>query len=255
MNPEIRVFRCLEDNFGILVSLPGADAVIAIDAPDAAAIGAELDRAGWRLTHILVTHRHGDHIQGIPELKGRGGVEVIAARQAGDAVPADRRVAGGDRIAFGDIAFDVYDTPGHCADHISFHAPALKALFCGDVIFKLGCGRVMEGPYETLFASIRMLAALPDDTRVYGGHDYALSNARFAAAADPGNAAVKAALAQAEADREAGRLTAITTLAQEKRTNPFLRTGDPAVARAAGREGASEAEIFKALREWKNGFR
>lgn len=256
MSAEIRVFRCLDDNFGYLVHLPDAGVTIAVDAPDAGTIQSELDRAGWTLTHILVTHRHADHIQGIPALKATSGAEVIAARQAGEAVPgADRRVSGGERIEIGGIAFDVYDTPGHCADHISFHAPAIAALFCGDVIFKLGCGRVMESPPETMFASIRTLAALPGGTRVYGGHDYALSNARFAAAAEPGNPKVAAALAQAEADKAAGRLTAITTLDEEKATNPFLRAGEPALARAVNLEGASPAAVFAALREWKNGFR
>ncbi len=251
----ITPFRCLDDNFGVLIHNEATGALISVDAPDAPAIAAEADRIGRPVSHIIVTHRHADHVQGIAALKARYGCEVIAARQAGSDVPeVDRRVAGGETIHVGGIEMHVHDTPGHCIDHISFHAPAAKAVFCGDVIFKLGCGRVMESPYETMFASITALAALPDDTRVYGGHDYALGNARFAAAVEPGNPKVQAALQQAEADKAAGRLTAITTLAEEKETNPFLRAHVPAVAAAVGLPGGSPAEVFKALREWKNRF-
>lgn len=255
MAASIRRFRCLDDNIGVLVHCDRTGACAAIDVPDAATVLRELADAGWTLTDILVTHRHGDHVQGIPAVKEATGARVTGARQAAAAVPGmDRLVAEGDRVAVGELEFRVLDTPGHCIDHVSYFAPDAEALFCGDVLFKLGCGRVMESPYEVMWASLRKLMALPAGTAVYCGHDYTLSNARFALAAEPGNSKVAALLAQAEADVAARTLTALTTLGDEMASNPFLRAGEPALARSVKLEGHPAGEVFAALREWKNRF-
>lgn len=255
MSAEIQPFRCLSDNLGVLMRCTATGAVAAIDAPDADAIGRELDAAGWTLTHILITHRHADHVQGVPALKARYGATVIAPKLAAREVPdADRLVGEGDHVTVGNLDGTVIATPGHCDDHISYHFPTARALFCADTLFKLGCGRMFEGEAATFWRSLEKLMALPDNTTIYGGHDYTLGNARFAAAVLPTDDGLVAALADAQAKADAGHFNALSTLGEEKRLNPFLRAGEPAIAAAAGKPGRPPAEVFGALREWKNRF-
>jgi hydroxyacylglutathione hydrolase len=255
MTAEIRVFRCLEDNIGALVHDPATGACAAIDAPEEGPILKALDEAGWRLSDILVTHRHRDHVDGIEGLKRRFGCRVTApAKAAGEVPGADATVREGDTVQVGSLSAEVWDTPGHCRDHIAYWFAADGAVFAGDTLFTLGCGRVSESTYAEMWTSLSRLADLPDAARVYSGHDYTLSNARFALAADPDNAALKARAAEAERAKAEGRFLIPSTIGAEKATNPFLRAGDPAVARSVGKEGADPATVFQALREWKNRF-
>lgn len=256
MAAEIRVFRCLQDNIGVILHDPATGACAAIDAPEEAPIREVLEETGWTLSDILVTHRHADHVQGIEPLKSRYRCRVVAPTKAARQVPlADEMVQEGDTVRVGSLSAEVWETPGHCIDHVAYWFAQEQALFAGDTLFTLGCGRVMESPYETMWASLSRLAGLPDETRVYSGHDYVISNARFALAAEPDNAALKARMGEVERAKEEGRFLVPSTLAEEKRTNPFLRAGEPALARSVGLEpGADPAAVFAALREWKNRF-
>jgi hydroxyacylglutathione hydrolase len=255
MPAEIHVFRCLEDNIGALVHDPSTGACAAIDAPDEGPILQALKERGWRLTDILVTHRHWDHTQGIEGLKRRTGARVVGPAKAQGEIPAlDQALVEGDTVRVGELAAHVWETPGHCRDHISFWFAGSRALFCGDVLFTLGCGRVSEGPASTLWASLKRLAALPDDAMIYSGHDYVRSNARFALAADPDNEALKARSQEADQAAAEGRFLIPSRLSDEKATNPFLRVGEPALARSVQLEGAPAERVFEALREWKNRF-
>ena len=256
MTAEIHAFRCLDDNIGVLVRDPATGACAAIDAPEEAAVAAALDEKGWRLTEILVTHRHADHVQGIDGLKRRyGGVRVTAPEKARNEVPgADRYVGEGDRVSLGNLDAEVWDTPGHCRDHIAYWFAGERALFAGDTIFTLGCGRVMESTHAQMWASLERFAGLPDDVRVYSGHDYTIANARFALAVEPDNAALKARAAEADAAKAQGRFLIPSRMAAEKATNPFLRARESAVARAVKLEGAKPGAVFQALREWKDRF-
>lgn len=254
--PEIRAFLCRSDNIGVLIRDPETDACAAIDVPEAAAVLRVLDEEGWRLTDILVTHRHADHIEGIPEVVERTGARVTAPVKAGGAVPgAARYVAEGDHVSVGSLEAAVWETPGHCADHVTYHFADARVVFAGDTLFTLGCGRVMEAEPPMLWQSLRRFLDLPDDTAVYSGHDYVLSNARFALAADPDNAALAERAAEAERLAAQGRFLIPTTIGAERATNPFLRSGEPALARAVDlSEGADPAAVFTALRAWKNRF-
>jgi hydroxyacylglutathione hydrolase len=255
MTAEIRVFRCLSDNIGALVHDPATGACAAIDAPEEGPIVRALEEAGWRLSEILVTHRHQDHVQAIEPLKRRFGCRVVAPAKAGSEVPAvDATVREGDTVRVGELSAHVWETPGHCRDHIAYWFAGSRALFAGDTLFTLGCGRVMESSYAEMWRSLSRLAALPDEARVYSGHDYVLSNARFALAADPGNADLKARAAEAERAKTDGRFLVPSTIGAEKATNPFLRAGEPALARSVDLEGADPGAVFQALREWKNRF-
>jgi hydroxyacylglutathione hydrolase len=255
MTAEVHVFRCLQDNIGALIHDPATGACAAIDAPEERPVVQALEETGWRLSDILVTHRHQDHIGAIEPLKRRFRCRVVAPTKAGSEVPAvDAFVQEGDTVSVGELAAHVWETPGHCRDHVSYWFAADRALFAGDTLFTLGCGRVMESPYATMWHSLSRLAALPAEARVYSGHDYVLSNARFALAADPDNEALRQRHAEAEAAKEEGRFLVPSTIAAEKATNPFLRAGEPALARAVGMEGKPAGEVFQALREWKNRF-
>jgi hydroxyacylglutathione hydrolase len=255
MPAEIRVFRCLSDNIGALVHDPATGACAAVDAPEEAPILEALDEAGWTLSEIIVTHRHADHVQGIESLKRRFGCRVVAPEKARGQVPVvDAYVREGDTVRIGELSAHVWETPGHCRDHVAYWFAADRALFAGDTLFTLGCGRVMESPHAEMWRSLSRLAALPDETRVYSGHDYVIANARFALAADPDNRALKARAAEADEAKAEGRFLIPSTIGAEKATNPFLRAGEPAVQRSVKMEGAEPGVVFQALREWKNRF-
>lgn len=247
--------RCLSDNILTLIHDPATGATATIDVPDAAAVSALAGSLGWRVSDILVTHRHDDHIQGVPALRAMTGARLVAPALAADALPgADLVVAGGETFRLGSLDVEVIATPGHCADHISFHIPDAVSVACGDTLFKLGCGRVFDSTPQTLWASLRLLMALPVETLVHCGHDYTLGNARFAAAVEPDSIAARERLAVAEADAAAGWLTGLTTIGWERQANPFLRVDEPAIAAAVGTPGDDPAETFAALRAWKNRF-
>jgi hydroxyacylglutathione hydrolase len=247
--------RCLSDNIVTLIHDPATGATATIDVPDAAAVSALAGSLGWRITDILVTHRHSDHIQGVPSLRQTTGARLVAPALAADALPgADLVVAGGERFTLGSLGVEVIATPGHCADHVSFHVPDALSVACGDTLFKLGCGRVFDSTPETLWVSLQRLMALPAETLVHCGHDYTLGNARFAAAVEPDSGPARERLVQAEADAAAGRLTTLTTIGWERKANPFLRADEPAIAAAAGTPQGGPAETFAALRAWKNRF-
>jgi hydroxyacylglutathione hydrolase len=256
MPAEIHAFRCLEDNIGVLIRDSGTGACAAIDAPEEGAVVKALEETGWTLTDILVTHRHADHVDGIIPLKKRYGCRVVVPKKAGEEIWGfDAVVAGGDTAKVGGLVAQVWDTPGHCRDHIAFWFANEKVVFAGDTLFTLGCGRVSESTYGEMWASLGKFAKLPGETKVYSGHDYVLSNARFALAVEPGNAALQARAKEAEAAKAEGRFLIPTTIAEERATNPFLRAGEPAVAKAVDRDGDGPEAVFKALREWKNRFR
>ncbi len=176
MPAEIRAFRCLSDNIGALVHDPATGACAAVDAPEEAPIVAALEEAGWTLSEIIVTHRHADHVQGIEALKRRYGCRVVAPEKARGEVPAvDAYVAEGDTVRVGELSAHVWETPGHCRDHIAYWFAADRALFAGDTLFTLGCGRVMESTFAEMWSSLSRLAALPGEAQVYSGHDYVLA--------------------------------------------------------------------------------
>ncbi len=253
---EIKTFLCRSDNVGVLIRDAATGACAAIDVPEASAVLNALDETGWSLTDILVTHRHGDHVEGIPEVKRATGARIVAPAKAGSAVPdVDATVAEGDTVRVGDLEAQVWETPGHCIDHVTYWFEGAGIVCAGDTLFTLGCGRVMESPPEVLWRSLRRFAALPDDAQVFSGHDYVIANARFAMAADPDNSDLAARLAEAEGAKAEGRFLIPSTMARERATNPFLRSGEPALARAVGHSAGSDPEqVFVALRAWKNRF-
>jgi hydroxyacylglutathione hydrolase len=255
MSAKIHLFLCLKDNFGVLLHDPVTGATAAIDAPEAAPVEAALQRTGWRLTDILVTHHHGDHTAGIPELKRRHRCRVVAPRAEATKIPeVDEAVREGSKVRVGGLEANVIETPGHTAGHISYHLPAEKLVFAGDTLFSIGCGRVIEGTPEMMWASLCKLRNLPPDTHIYCGHEYTLANIKFAQTIEPNNRALAARAEEAARQVAEGKPTIPTSVEQERAANPFLRADVPAVAAAVGLSGKPAAQVFAEIRARKNRF-
>ena len=253
MAAEIRAFTCLSDNFGYLIHDPATKSTASIDAPEAAPIIRALAQEGWTLTDILVTHHHHDHVGGIAELKQTYGCRVVAPHdRTAKIADVDLRVGNGDVVKIGELLARVLETPGHTLDHISYVFDADKALFAADTLFSIGCGRVFEGNYPTMWESLLKLRALPDDFRLYCGHEYTASNVKFALNVEPDNAALRARAEEVTRLRAAGKPTIPSLLGEEKKANVFLRADDPSVAIKLRMKGASAADVFGELRERKN---
>jgi hydroxyacylglutathione hydrolase len=256
MSVHIHQFLCRTDNFGVLIHDGATGATAAIDAPDAAAVLAGLETKGWKLTDILVTHRHGDHVEGIPGLKARFPTARVVApsKEAAQIGRVDLPVSEGDDVVVGNLHATVIETPGHTAGHIAYWFSEEEVLFTGDTLFAMGCGRVFETPMTVMWDSLIKLAQLPGETQVYCGHEYTLANGRFAVTVDPDNVLLRSRLAEVEKIRAADGLTLPTTIALELATNPFLRAEEPTVQRAVGLAGADPAVVFAELRARKNNF-
>ncbi|KIZ47373.1 MULTISPECIES: hydroxyacylglutathione hydrolase [Rhodopseudomonas] len=253
MSAEIRLFTCLSDNFGYLVHDTETGATASIDAPEAGPIIAALEQEGWTLTDILVTHHHADHVGGVAELKQKYDCRVVAPHDAKAKIAlVDLRVKEGDIVQIGALSARVLETPGHTLDHVSYVFDEACALFAADTLFSIGCGRVFEGSYPMMWDSLLKLRALPDDYRLYCGHEYTVANVKFALTIEPNNEALLARARQVEDQRQAEQPTVPTMLGDEKRANVFLRADVPSVAAALGLSGKDAAEVFGELRERKN---
>jgi hydroxyacylglutathione hydrolase len=253
MPAETKLFLCLKDNYGVLLHDPESGATAAIDAPEAAPIEAALRSTGWPLSDILVTHHHADHTGGIAELKQKHRCRVVAPQGEAAKIPlVDEAVREGDTVKVGTLTASVIETPGHTAGHIAYWFERDKLAFAGDTLFSVGCGRVIEGTPEMMWASLLKLRALPGDTQVYCGHEYTMANIKFAQTIDPDNTALEARAARAANQVASGVPTIPTSIDEEKVTNPFLRADVPEIAAAVGLAGKPPAQVFAEVRARKN---
>ena len=252
---EIRQIPTRKDNYVYLLHEQTSGKAAAVDPSDAAPVLAMLDELGWELSHILCTHHHNDHIGGVPELKEKTGCTVVGARADAARIPGiDVEVGDGDSYMFHQAEAKVFDTPGHTSGHIAFWFPESSALFCGDTLFALGCGRLFEGTAAQMWDSLSKLRALPDDTLVCCAHEYTQANAAFARSVDPGNTDLAEYSRKIDTLRAAGEPTVPSTLELERRTNPFLRADAADLAAAVGMSGRTPAEVFGEVRTRKDNF-
>jgi hydroxyacylglutathione hydrolase len=234
----VHLFPCLSDNYGFLIRDEATGAVATIDTPDAEAILAELEKLGWgRLDLILNTHWHPDHAGGNAAIQAATGCEIVGPEEVRRIAPLDRVIKGGDTVTLGETTFEVTDSPGHTLGHILYRSAADHIAFVGDTLFPLGCGRLFEGTAEQMWSSLSTITAWPDETVLYGAHEYTAANARFALSIDD-RPEMKAHAEMIFAMRERGEPTEPTTLAVEKQFNPFLRARD--VADFGGRRAAKD---------------
>ncbi|HEX9932030.1 MAG TPA: hydroxyacylglutathione hydrolase [Allosphingosinicella sp.] len=221
---EIARIPVLSDNYVWLVHEPESGETAAVDPAVAEPVLAEAARRGWRIGQIWNTHWHPDHTGGNAAIKAATGAFVTGPAAEAARIPTlDRQVREGDRVTLGPVEAAVLEVPAHTAGHIAYHLASEEAVFVGDTLFAMGCGRLFEGTAEQMHANLRRLSALPPETRVYCAHEYTLSNGRFALAAEPENEAIAARMRDVEAARAAGEATVPTTIALERATNPFMR--------------------------------
>jgi hydroxyacylglutathione hydrolase len=255
MPAETRLFLCRSDNYGVLLHDPLSGATASIDAPDAGPVEAALKATGWKLTDILVTHHHADHTDGIKALKEKYKCRVVAPSAEADTIPAvDQTVREGDKVTVGKLSANVIETPGHTNGHIAYWFHVDKLAFVGDTLFSIGCGRVIEGTPGMMWRSLVKLRDLPDETRIYCGHEYTAANIKFARTIEPDNAALVAREAQAKQQIANGEPTIPVTIGEEKKANPFLRADLPEVAAGIGMTGKAAAQVFAEIRARKNKF-
>jgi len=255
MTLQIVTVPCLSDNYAYLVHDTGTGETALVDAPEAAPILAELQTRGWGLDWVLITHHHSDHVQGLRDIIRAHRPQVIGcASDAYRLPPLDHQVLDGDTFSICGQEVEVIDVSGHTVGHVAYYMPAAQAVFTADSLMALGCGRVFEGTYEQMWESLAKLAALPDTTLVYSGHEYTAANGRFALTIDPHNPALLARVAEVAQARAAGLPTVPSSLATELSTNPFLRACLPEIKSALGMEGATDAEAFAEVRKRKDKF-
>ena len=249
---QVVTIPCLSDNFAFLAHDTEGGATAVVDVPEAAPILAELRARGWEATDILLTHHHDDHVQGLEALQtglARRAAVTGAAADAHRLPPLDHAVAPGDTVRVGKQEGVVIDVSGHTVGHVAYHFPGGPAVFTGDSLMALGCGRLFEGDAAMMWASLDRLSALPDATRVLSGHDYLDGNLAFARSVAPDTTAAADRVARARAE---GPEAVHVTLSEEKATNVFLRTAE--LGPTLGLAGRTAGEVFAELRRRKDVF-
>ncbi len=239
---EIVRIPALSDNYIWLVHEESSRETIVVDPAVAEPVLAEAEKRGWRIGQIWNTHWHPDHTGGNAAIKAATGCSITGPAAEAHRIPTlDRHVREGDTVSLGPLTAHVLEVPAHTVGHIAFHLAEAAAIFVGDTLFAMGCGRLFEGTAEQMHAALQRLAQLPPETRVYCGHEYTLSNARFAVTVEPDNEELRRRMADVEATRAAGDATIPTRIGLEKATNPFMR--------------ASSAEELAERRAAKDNFR
>ena len=221
---EVVAVPAFADNYLWLVHDPASNETAVVDPGDPAPVLAEAERRGWRIGQVWNTHWHPDHTGGNAAVVAATGATLSAPAAEAARIPAiDRQLSEGDTVRLGGHVGEVWEVPGHTLGHIALIFRDAGIAFVGDTMFAMGCGRLFEGSPAQMHASLRRLAELPSETRVYCAHEYTLANARFATHAVPGDAAIAGRLAEVTARRAAGEATVPTTIGEERATNPFLR--------------------------------
>jgi hydroxyacylglutathione hydrolase len=240
MGLEIVRIPVLSDNYVWLVHEPDSGETMVVDPAIAPPVLAKAEELGWTITQIWNTHWHPDHTGGNAEIREATGCTITGPAAEFARIPTlEVQVRGGDVVKLGDVEARVIDVPAHTAGHIAYHFAADKAAFVGDTLFAMGCGRLFEGTADQMYANMRKLEALGDDTAVYCAHEYTLGNGRFALTVEPENTALVERVAKVTAMRESGEATVPTSIALERATNPFMRAAS--VEELAARRSAKDA--------------
>ncbi|RWR71938.1 putative hydroxyacylglutathione hydrolase 2, chloroplastic [Cinnamomum micranthum f. kanehirae] len=253
---QIELVPCLKDNYAYLLHDEDTGTVGVVDPSEAMPVIEALTRNNRNLTYILNTHHHYDHTGGNLELKARYGAKVIGSSSDKDRIPGiDIALSDGEKWKFAGHEVLVMETPGHTRGHISYYFPGSGAVFTGDTLFSLSCGKLFEGSPEQMLSSLRKLMSLPDDTNIYCGHEYTLSNAKFALSIEPKNDALRSYAARVSNLRSRGLPTIPTTMKTEKSCNPFLRASNAEIRHTLNIPAtADDAQALGVIRRAKDNF-
>jgi len=252
---EIELVPCLKDNYAYLAFDRTEGVCGVVDASEAEPVKRALEARGLKLTHILSTHHHMDHVGGNLALKQAFAVPVVGAAKDAARIPGiDIGLKEGETFSLGSHVARVLEIPAHTSQHIAFWFDADRAVFTGDTLFAMGCGRLFEGTPEMMWSSLSKLMRLPDDARVYCGHEYTEANGRFALTVEPNNPDLQRRMEEVRARRKESLPTIPSTMGLEKKTNPFLRADSRELRRTLGLENASNVEVFAETRRRKDVF-
>lgn len=252
---EIVQIPALSDNYNYLLHDHESGKTAAVDPSEAAPTLHALQQRGWRLDMILNTHHHGDHVGGNRALQQQFDCEIYGYGPDAARIPGiTHRLEEGDTVSVGAATAEVLFVPGHTLGHIAYHFAAEQALFCGDTLFSMGCGRLFEGTPTQMYSSLHRLAALPEGTRVYCAHEYTESNGRFALTLEPRNAALRQRMNTVQALRARGEPTVPSTMGEERATNPFLRSDAEEIRATLHMVDAEAVDVFAEIRRRKDVF-
>lgn len=254
---EIIQIPALTDNYIYLLHEPVSGETAAVDPAETGPVVEALQKQNWRLHYVFNTHHHADHVGGNLDLKRLTGCKIVGAKSDRQRIPGiDIEVGDGDEIRLGEEPLEIIATPGHTLGHIVYYCSNSQALFCGDTLFSLGCGRLFEGSAEQMWRSLQSLKALPPATRIFCAHEYTQANGRFAVSLEVDNPDLQSRLREVEGLRNQNLSTLPSTLAQELATNPFLREDSPSIRKAIAADGnESPIEVFARIRRLKDHFR
>lgn len=252
----VELLPAFQDNYIFLLRDQESGAVAVVDPGDAKPVFSALEKRGWKLHSIFLTHHHPDHVGGVTALKEHFDCEVIGAERDQHRLPGvTRRVREGQQISLGHSQCQVLEVPGHTLGHIAYWFAEDRSLFCGDTLFAMGCGRLFEGTAEQMWTSLTKLTNLPGNTQVFCAHEYTQANGRFAKSLEPHNTALLERLKLVEESRKQGLPTIPTTIDWELLTNPFLRPDSEEIRRNLGSSEDAEAwRVFAEIRKHKDQF-
>ena len=252
---NIDIISCLKDNYSYLIHDNQSNTVAIIDPSEFAPCDKIISKKYKKLDYILNTHHHYDHVAGNKELKKKYNSKILGFKSDEERIPnIDKLLEDNEEFNVGNIKFTTLFIPGHTAGHIAFYSKTEKVIFTGDTLFSMGCGRVFEGTYNQMFNSINRIKDLPEDTKIYCGHEYTQKNIEFCIKYNPNNDLLKKTKTTIEEKLKNGEPSIPSTLLKEKQMNIFLRTDDLDVKNILNLKKASNLEVFTKLRDLKDNF-
>ena len=252
---KVEIIKCLQDNYSYIIVDEKNQTACVIDPSEAQPIINFVEEKKIYLKYILNTHHHYDHIGGNEELKKKYNSKIVGFKEDRNRIPGINEFVENNQIWKADnFEAKIFHVPGHTSGHIAYHFYKEKKIFTGDTLFSLGCGRIFEGTYEEMFNSLNKIKKLPPDTKIYCGHEYTNSNLNFCLEFDPKNIHLKDKKIDIEKKLNSNQPTIPSTIADEIKTNIFLRCNDPEIKHGLGLKDSSDVEVFSKLRDLKDSF-
>ena len=252
LKPNIYLFPQLEDNYGYLIKNPHATEGILVDPSDLKMCLKILELNDCKATHILLTHHHDDHIAAVQDLKNKFQSIVVGYEDDKNIPQPDLKVKDEEIFEIHHNKFKVIHTPGHTLQHINYFMPNYNILFSGDTLFSIGCGRMFEGTPEVFWESLSKIKQLPEETTIYCGHEYTLSNVKFALSINPHNPDLQKYANWVKHQEEEHRPTLPTKLLDQLKCNPFLQCDHEHFQKLY--KSTDPIEVFRQMRKAKDNF-